>query len=266
MSHWLSRVCEHHKEWIKIAKVYGCGDYSEDLVQEVYIKLHKYASERKVFTNGNINKGYVFFAIRNAAKTYHKKKMKRCDNQTLSESDEQEEDETSVDKEAWERFCEKVEDSSLEWKWSDKQIFDEYRLTKTSMRKLGAKYNISWVSIFTTIKNCKTKLKDELHEDYKNYQEGNYEEIKSNKDTSERKRDRDEDCNLNGKDRDKKVGTLDGWGGLRMRGTGTKTKQPRISMAAFKGQVPGGTRIQLAKQLPKTPTKQSNIPGTKKAG
>ena len=198
----MSKVCEHHKEWIKIAKVYGVGDYSEDLVQEVYIKLHKYASEKKVFTKGTINKGYVFFAIRNAAKTWHRRKIKMCDNhnRNLKGYRENFKDSANVDynnaikdepfenlklssineaskEEAWGRFCEKIEDASQDWKWDDKQIFDEYRLTKTSMRKLGAKYNISWVTIFTTIKGCKIKLKQELHNDYKNYKEGHYEKI-----------------------------------------------------------------------------------------
>ena len=69
---WLAQVAKHHKEWLKIAKVYGAADYAEDCVQQAYIKLHQYGSEDKVLTKGEVNKGYVFFAIKCEVMNYHK--------------------------------------------------------------------------------------------------------------------------------------------------------------------------------------------------
>ena len=235
MSNWLAKVYKHHKEWIKIANIYGVGDYSEDLVQDVYIKLDKYASERKLFTNGTINKGYVFFAIKNAANTWHNKNAKRCDNYDYEERNIETEC-TKDEQHAWGRFCDKVEETSKDWKWSDKQVFDEYRLTKTSMRKLGAKYDISWVSIFTTIKGCKTKLREELHEDYKNYQEGNYEEIKV----------RGQSGQGNESNGHQKDSGMDSGGGLRMQRKTGGVKQIRVPLAIHKGPVPNPNGIRVA--------------------
>lgn len=69
---WLAEVAKHHKEWLKIAKVYGAGDFSEDCVQQAYLKLHKYASADKVLSKGVVNKGYVFFVIKCEVMDYHK--------------------------------------------------------------------------------------------------------------------------------------------------------------------------------------------------
>ena len=36
---FLSDLAKHHKEWIKIVRAFGETFYTEDIVQEMYIKL-----------------------------------------------------------------------------------------------------------------------------------------------------------------------------------------------------------------------------------
>ncbi len=61
---WLEQVAQHHKEWVKIANIYKVDDYAEDIIQEVYIALWKYADAEKIIdAKGNVRKGYVFFTI-----------------------------------------------------------------------------------------------------------------------------------------------------------------------------------------------------------
>mgnify|MGYP003383830541 CR=1 FL=1 len=175
-THWLSLIAKHHKEWINIAKVYSCGGYAEDVVQEMYLKIHKYSTADKVITNGKVNKGYIFFALRSIINSYHKEKSKvvkydidsvrhlsTCDNQDQIQ--------------AFERVSEMIDKESDDWHWYDKQIFDLYRYNKTSIRKLAKETNISSVSIFNTLKNCKAKIKEKFTEDYQDYLNGDYDRI-----------------------------------------------------------------------------------------
>ena len=48
---FLIEVAKHHKEWIKTVTALGGGSYSEDIVQQMYIKLYKYAQGKKSFKN-----------------------------------------------------------------------------------------------------------------------------------------------------------------------------------------------------------------------
>ena len=70
--HWLNKIALHHKEWIKIAVNFGARDYAEDIVQEAYIRVHKYSNPEKFIKNGKVNKGYMFFIIRNNWHFYEK--------------------------------------------------------------------------------------------------------------------------------------------------------------------------------------------------
>lgn len=72
---WLREVAKLHKEWVKIARVYGAGEAAEDCVQDAYLKLQRYASPEKIFTKGKLNKGYVFFTIKTVVMQYHKDKQ-----------------------------------------------------------------------------------------------------------------------------------------------------------------------------------------------
>ena len=38
---WLNEVAKYHEQWIKTVNGIGGDMYAEDIVQEMYIKLHK---------------------------------------------------------------------------------------------------------------------------------------------------------------------------------------------------------------------------------
>ena len=74
---WLAKVAEHHKEWIKVIQSFGEYEVAEDLVQETYIALWKYASAEKIIDiNGKVRKGYVYFTLRSLYFQYYNKKTK----------------------------------------------------------------------------------------------------------------------------------------------------------------------------------------------
>ena len=51
---WLELVAAQHKDWVAIINSFGEYRYAEDIVQEMYFVLIKYASEEKVIRNSLI--------------------------------------------------------------------------------------------------------------------------------------------------------------------------------------------------------------------
>ena len=76
MSHWLEVVAKQHKEWIRVINSFGEYDYAEDIVQEMYIVLHKYSDPNKIITKGKANRGYIYFALRTTYYQYYNAKNK----------------------------------------------------------------------------------------------------------------------------------------------------------------------------------------------
>lgn len=67
---WLEEVYDLHKDWVNLTRSMGGGSDSEDIVQEMYLKLAKYASEEKVVKNGRVSKGYVYFTLKTCLATF----------------------------------------------------------------------------------------------------------------------------------------------------------------------------------------------------
>ena len=44
---WLGIVAKRHREWVKIVNSFGEYNYAEDIVQECYLTIYKYADEKK---------------------------------------------------------------------------------------------------------------------------------------------------------------------------------------------------------------------------
>ena len=74
---WLSKVAEHHEDYLRIVKSLGVDDLAEDIVQEMYIKISKYCSpERILQENGKVNKYYIRCVLYNLVFDYRKQQNK----------------------------------------------------------------------------------------------------------------------------------------------------------------------------------------------
>ncbi len=174
---WLGLVAKQHKEWIKIVNGFGEYDYAEDIVQESYLILYKYAKPEKVIENGIIRRGYMYFTLRTTYYLYYnsKRKVRKV---SIDDGLLQLEDNTDLrEQDAYNLICEKIDDEIEDWHWYDKKLFVLYRDTNMSIRKIAAETKISWVSIFNTLKNAKIILKDKLKEDYEDYKNEDYERL-----------------------------------------------------------------------------------------
>jgi DNA-directed RNA polymerase specialized sigma24 family protein len=171
---WLNQVAAHHAEWIKIINSFGEYDYAEDIVQETYIALHKYADATKIIdASGNVRKGYVFFTLKSLFFQYYNKKMKvnkvsideqftLFDNSNLDEHN------------AYNDICLLIDEEIKNWHWYDEKLFKLYRDSDMSMRDIAKETNISLISIFNSIKNYKEILNTKFGKDYQDYINNDY--------------------------------------------------------------------------------------------
>jgi len=183
---FLNEVAKLHNEWVRTVKALGGGDYSEDIVQEAYLKLHKYANAEKVLTNGIVNKGYVFFVLKSVLYTLRleQSKVKKVPLDGLKFYD----DSDLEEQKAFHRVCKiidgylyelqsKAASENKESYWYDGKIFEMYRDTDLSIRGVAKETGISWISIFHTLKNVKSDLKDRFQEDWDDYINQDYERL-----------------------------------------------------------------------------------------
>ena len=70
-----------------------------------------------------------------------------------------------------------IDDHIDEWRWYEKKLFTLYRDSDLSIRGIAKETNISWVSIFNTLKNAKHELKEKFQEDYDDLKNKDYERI-----------------------------------------------------------------------------------------
>lgn len=175
---WVSVVAKDHKEWVKLVKSFGEDFYAEDIVQESYLRLYRYCKPENVIQNGQVNKGFMYFVLRNLyllhVKSEKKGEMVNLDNLPLLK-DEQ----TNLPKEeAYARMLAKIYEEVDSWHWYDKQLFTIYKDTDLSIRDIAKETTISSSSIFNTLKNCKSKVRTKFKEDYEDYKNTDYELIK----------------------------------------------------------------------------------------
>ena len=184
---FLKEVAKHHKEWVQTCRAIGGGNFAEDIVQEMYIKLYKYANAEKIIKNGILQKGYVFFALKSIIYTLAKEKSlilkENIENHHIADDTDYEEEQ------AFFRFNEKINKylKTLENKsktenneryWYDGKMFQMYKDSNLSMRKLAELSGISFVSIFHTLKNVKKDLRKNFQEDWEDYLNGDYDKIR----------------------------------------------------------------------------------------
>ena len=172
---WLAEVAKYHDEWVAIVKSFGERSYHEDIVQQSYLALYKYSNKKKVLKNGKVNKAYIWIVLRSMFLQYVNAKNKV---QKISIDDKERYLQIpNIDKMDEEinyyNFTKKIDDHIQSWRWYDRKLFEIYRDTDLSIRKIADKTKISWVSIFHTLKKCKSELKEIFKDEYKKYKTRN---------------------------------------------------------------------------------------------
>ena len=173
----LTKVSSNHKEWVKIVTTFGT-DYPEDIVQEMYLRLHKYGQSEKVINEtGEVNLFYIWTLLRNC--WHDSNKLNKLEFISIEGFHYLPDNETNLEKhEAFNRLEKLIDTESKTWHHYDKMLFDIYRKKTISMRGIAKETNISLKSIFNTLKHCKQRINKNLIEDYEDYLNEDYELIK----------------------------------------------------------------------------------------
>jgi DNA-directed RNA polymerase specialized sigma24 family protein len=166
---WIEQVAKHHKEWVEVIYKLGETDYAEDIVQESYMALIKYADEKKLIDeNGKVRKGYMFFTLRSLYYQFYNKK-KKVNKVSFDEQWEIFDDSNLEEQEAYNDICLMIDKELETWHWYDRKLFKLYRDSDMSMRDIAKETNISLISIFHSIKNYKEILNSKFEKDYQDY-------------------------------------------------------------------------------------------------
>lgn len=147
----LEEVSKHHAEWVALVKSFGEDFYTEDIVQEMYLRINEYTTYDKVIKNGTLNKGYIYFVLRNLFLNYVQLKSRfeviRLD------------DNFDISHDSYIEFENRIEDEIKTWHHYDEKLFNLYIDSGLSIRQLSKGTGIHYSSIFHTLKKCKQKLK-----------------------------------------------------------------------------------------------------------
>lgn len=174
---WLAKVAQYHNDWVKVIQTFGEYDYAEDIVQESYIALWKYADADKLIDSiGEVRKGYMYFTLRSLFYQYYNKK-KKINKVSFDGCWELFDDSNIEEHKAYNDICMLIDEEIKNWDWYDRKLFKLYRDTDLSMRDIAKETNISLISIFNSIKNYKIILKDKFQKDYTDYIENDYNSI-----------------------------------------------------------------------------------------
>jgi len=171
----LTKLAKHHKEWVKIARNFADDFLAEDIVQETYIKIIRLNYIDKIVTD-EVNKSLMWLTIHSVFIDHIRRiKMERVG---LDDIKEFSSEEIELDKhESFERLHDKIMDEIKTWHWYDTKLFTLYLQGTMSIRKIAKETNISATSIFTTITNCKNRLRENVGEHWEDYLNTDYELI-----------------------------------------------------------------------------------------
>jgi len=182
---WLAIVAKNHKGYVNLVRSWGEVEFAEDIVQEMYLKLLQYTTADKIIKDGKANQSYIWFTLRTMFADFQKNK-KRIEKVRIGEDFDIEDENTDYTYfEALENLLGKIQEEKDSWHWYDKMLFNLYMENKDashnrngkglSMRQLSKETNISLISIFQTIKNCKERMNDNVLEDYIDFLNSDYE-------------------------------------------------------------------------------------------
>jgi len=135
-----------HKEWIQIVKTFGCDDYAEDIVQEMYFRMLKFEPKQ-------ITKTYVWITLRNC---YLLQFKNRIETVPIDLRKHQITDEYNDQFEA-------IENEIQSWDYFHKEMFELY--LKKSAREISRETKIGLRTVCETINKCKTKIQQKWQEE-----------------------------------------------------------------------------------------------------
>ena len=161
----LEKIAQKHKDWLRIVKSFGCeGDKCEDIVQEMYIKVHTLISNGTDISYGDeINHFYIYRILRSLFIDLCRKESKitKVNIEYLEKFIQEEEIKEYKDIEGKMKELDTLLDKVY---WYDKKVFDLIS-GGMSIAELSKNSGISYYSLYNTYKNVKNLIKENIEWD-----------------------------------------------------------------------------------------------------
>ena len=161
----LQKIAEKHNDWLRIVKSFGCeGDKCEDIVQEMYIKVHTLINGGlDISYDQDINHFYIYRILRSLFIDLCRKEAKvtKVNIDYLERFVEEEEVQEYKDIEGKMKELDSLLDKVY---WYDKKVFDLIS-EGMSIAELSKKSGISYYSLYNTYKNVKSLIKNNIQWD-----------------------------------------------------------------------------------------------------
>jgi len=162
----LSELYKHHNSWVNFAITFNCGDYSEDIVQEFYMRVDRY-KPKQLYLEKGINLNYAFFILKNLILTYLKARGKAPKHIDIDERLSIEFETDVEQKEVLENIISKsIECVHENFDSFDSMLFELYLTNKTSYRKIASESGIPNATIRASLMKTRNKIKQELQNEY----------------------------------------------------------------------------------------------------
>lgn len=151
-------VAEKHKTWIEIVSSFGCtNETSEDLVQEMYIKIQKkLVKGLDIMYNDEINYYYIFKTLRTLFLDFKRKGK----NIKMVNIDDVDIDKSIIDID-YDKAYEIVKEELKTMYWYDRKVFEIINGGE-SIAEFSRKSFIHYYSLYHTYNKVKDKLKKKL--------------------------------------------------------------------------------------------------------
>ena len=165
----LDLLAEKHKDWISIVVSFGCNkDTAEDIVQEMYIKMHRliYKGTNIMYNESEVNYFYVFRTLRSMFIDLTRKQG-RVNLMSIDTDEFIQHYKTQLDKKNFSNLSDETDLTQLyeevnkvldDLHWYDKKIY-QYIEGGESIKGLSDKTKISYYSIYNTYRKVKKELK-----------------------------------------------------------------------------------------------------------
>lgn len=168
----LLKLFEKQTTWLLMANKLTPLYYSitpDDLVQDMYIKIHEKLRSGKlkktdIIIEGKVNGGVIYLTLRDLSVDIYRKQQayypkKKDIIQTENKTKEEHLESQDVDL----MFFKNIDKTVNNFNWFYKKIFKLYTEEFQSMRKLSNATKISYKTIYNKIKICKDEIKKQLN-------------------------------------------------------------------------------------------------------
>jgi DNA-directed RNA polymerase specialized sigma24 family protein len=182
----LEILAKNHNLWVRMVINMGCQkDVAEDIVQSMYLRIHRLVEDGKriMYNDEEVNRFFIYITLKNMFIDYMKAKNKYTFFEFL-ENDLDADDrfvveEFNIEKDNGFSFITKEVYSEINtWDRYDIILAHLYLKSDYSLRDIANGSGISLTSIYNSIKNYKSILKNKFGEHWEDYTNGDWHLLK----------------------------------------------------------------------------------------